>query len=144
MPRVLIVEDDPWFAQIMIWAFSLPPAWEVVHVDSGFAALDYLRRRGRFVDVPLPDLIITCLRLPGPSGLEILMEVKKDPRFRVIPVVIWSVCEDQEKCVNQAYKLGAAVYLMKPVGVREGRRQALALRRLFDVARLPRASDRNP
>ncbi|MGY4706987.1 response regulator [Candidatus Bipolaricaulota sp. J31] len=144
MPRVLIVEDEIYFAQTMIWAFSLPPAWEVIHVDNGFDALDYLHRCGRFADVPLPDLIITCLRLPSSNGLEILMEVKKDPRLRVIPVVIWSVCEDQERCVDQAYRLGAAVYLMKPVRAREERRQALALRRLFDAVRLPRVSHRAP
>lgn len=136
MPRVLIVEDNRRDAQLMEWAFRLPPPWEVVWVGSGEEALDYFRGRGPHADTGLPDLIVLNLRLPGMHGGEVLEEIKRDPSLRKIPVVMWSVCSIQVD-IDKLYGLGAAVYLVKRVRSREERRQALALRRLFDMAHFP-------
>ncbi len=69
-------------------------------------------------------------------------EIKGDPSLRKIPVVMWSVCSIQVD-IDKLYGLGIAVYLVKRVGAREERRQALALRRSFGMARFPCVSRHN-
>jgi CheY-like chemotaxis protein len=120
----------------MQWVFSQPPPWEVAWVADGAEALDFLQRKRKHKEAWKPDLIVMSLALPRCKGMEVLMRIKADPTLRSIPVVIWSVSSFQED-IDRAYREGAAVYLMKPAFEREVRRQALALRRLFEWARLP-------
>lgn len=56
-------------------------------VDSGEAALAFLRRQPPYVDAPAPGLILMDVHLPGRSGLDVLAEIKADPDLQGIPVV---------------------------------------------------------
>jgi len=134
--RVLIVEDEDIHAQVMEWAFRLPPAWEVARAADGVEALDFLFQRGKHREAWVPDLIVLNLRLPKYRGMEVLERIKAEPRLASIPVVIWSVSTFPED-IMRAYRHGAAVYLSKPAWPRDQCRQALWLRRLFDWAQLP-------
>ncbi len=136
-PRVLIGEDSDLDAGPLIQAFTLPPPWDVVHLRTGLDVLGYLRREGRYRDAPRPNLLVINVRLPQLDGLEILEEMKSSPRLRSIPVVIWSTCDAQKNCIDEAYRRGASLYLAKPPHLPEARRQALALRRLLDMVRFP-------
>jgi CheY-like chemotaxis protein len=53
--------------------------------------------------------------MPIMGGLEFLAELKNDARLRSIPVVVLS-CSNQEVERRQAYQLGAAGYVLKPIG----------------------------
>jgi two-component system response regulator len=131
-----LVEDEEFHGELVCQVFLRPPPWEVAWVPDGGEALDFLYRRGKHAATWTPDLILLNVRLPKVTGLEVLKQVKVDPRLRSIPVVIWTVSTSQET-VEEAYGLGAAIYLSKPYPLRELERQLLALRRLFDLARFP-------
>jgi CheY-like chemotaxis protein len=83
----------------------------------GEEALDFLFCRGRHAhrhfDRP-PRLVLLDLKLPKLDGLEVLREVKKDPRTQPIPVVILTASREEEDMVN-GYHLGANGYIQKPV-----------------------------
>jgi ADP-ribosylation factor-like protein 2 len=60
----------------------------------------------------VPNLIILDLYLPDRLGLELLEELKQNPLFAQIPVLIYSVTRDSKK-VHKAYTLGALGFVSK-------------------------------
>jgi CheY-like chemotaxis protein len=74
----------------------------------------FLRRQGKYFNAPRPDLILLDLDLSVPEDCEMLTEIKKDPGFRRIPVVVLASSEAPEN-VFQAYDLHANAYIRKPV-----------------------------
>jgi CheY-like chemotaxis protein len=85
-------------------------------VNDGEEMMDYLHRRGNFmgVDSPRPDLIVLDLNMPVKDGRDTLRELKEDPEFNNIPVVVLtesSSPEDRQYC----YTLGAQSFYTKAV-----------------------------
>ncbi len=78
----------------------------------------FLRRQGKYANAPRPDLILLDLDLTLPADCEMLTEIKKDPQFRRIPVVVLASSEDAES-VFQAYDLHANAYIRKPTEKQE-------------------------
>ena len=77
---ILLVEDDLAHAEIVRRNFERSRvANELIHVEDGQAALDFLHREGAYAApqrVPRPDLVLLDLRLPKVDGLEVLRRVK--------------------------------------------------------------------
>ena len=84
-------------------------------VSNGTEAREYLEGRGRYVDrayYPMPDLIVSDLKMPSQSGLEFLKWLREQSGFREIPFVMFSgsgLPVDQ----NRATELGALAYFTK-------------------------------
>jgi DNA-binding response OmpR family regulator len=89
----------------------------VVLARDGAEALDYFHCRGAFADrdpTDLPELVLLDLKLPKVDGLEVLQQVRANPRTRYVPVVI--LTSSREECdVVRGYDLGANSYVQKPV-----------------------------
>ena len=83
-------------------------------VEDGADAVDFLFRRGRFTDVPRPDIILLDLNLPGKDGREVLSEIKVEPDLSQIPVVVLTTSQADEDIIR-AYQLHANCYVTKPV-----------------------------
>jgi len=83
-------------------------------VDNGGDAMEYLRRRGRYENATIPDLILLDLNLPVKNGHAVLAEIKQDPLLKRIPVIILTTSES-EKDVLESYNLQASAYITKPV-----------------------------
>jgi two-component system nitrogen regulation response regulator GlnG len=103
---VWIVDDDASIRWVLERALKqagmTPTAFE--DADSALAAL----RRGE------PDVLVTDVRMPGKSGLDLLDEVR-DRRPRM-PVIVMTAHSDLESAVA-AYKGGAFEYLPKPFDI---------------------------
>lgn len=113
--EVLLVEDDPDDIEFTRLAFRDSRILNELHVvQDGEDAMRFLRREAPHGDAPRPDLIILDLGLPRMDGKEVLMEVKKDPELRLIPVVILTSSRAQEDVVR-SYDLGVNSYIQKPV-----------------------------
>jgi len=82
-------------------------------VEDGAEAIAFLHRQGSYAGKRLPDLIILDLNLPRKHGREVLSEVKTDPKFARIPVVIFTSSQASSD-INGSYDLGANCYLRKP------------------------------
>ena len=115
---ILLVEDDEAHAEIVRRNFKdYRLANTLMHVANGQAALDYLHRENGFSDPaksPRPGIILLDLRLPKVDGLEVLKQIKDDPKFSNIPVVILTTSAAETDMVK-AYSLHANSYLVKPV-----------------------------
>jgi DNA-binding response OmpR family regulator len=89
----------------------------IIHVEDGEIALDYLYGRGIYADrirYPMPHLMLLDLRLPKIDGLQVLKEVKSCQMMRRLPVVILTT-SDAERDMAMAYEYHANSYVTKPV-----------------------------
>lgn len=113
--EILMVEDNPGDVRLTQEALKDAKVSNTLRVvEDGVAALDYLHRRGAYVDAPRPDLILLDLNLPKKNGREVLAEIKQDVNLKSIPVVILTTSQAEEDVVR-AYSLHANCYITKPV-----------------------------
>ncbi len=66
------------------------------------------------------------MRLPKLDGLEVCRQLKGDPRYRHIPIMIWTVQANQKERVL-ANQYGADAYILKPTDSKELIRRIQAL-----------------
>lgn len=121
--RVLVADDneDHLFFIIRGLGGVEGVEFEIEAVRDGEEALDFVHRRGPYVDKPRPHLILLDLRMPKMSGLEVLEALKSDPVLRTIPVSVLT-SSDRSEDVQETYRLGANSYLHKdpnPARLRE-------------------------
>ena len=119
---ILLVEDEEAHVELTIRAIrKAGNTNEVIAIEDGEEALDYLYNRNKYENrdiYPSPCLILLDIKLPGLGGIEILKQIKKDPRLRRIPVIMLTTSE-RPKDINKAYDCHANSYLTKPVDPRE-------------------------
>ena len=90
---------------------------DVVVARDGAEALDYLFCLGTYAHRDanqLPEVVLLDLKLPKIDGLEVLNQIRKDPRTAFLPVVILTSSKE-ESDLSTCYKLGANSYVRKPV-----------------------------
>ncbi len=112
--NVLIIENDPAAARLTHEAFKEAGVNSGIEaVPDGEHALAYLRRQNQWIARPDPDIIFLDLHLPRTSGLEVLREIKADPRLLLTPVVVVSGSENPQE-VRESYELHANCFVRKP------------------------------
>ncbi len=100
--------------------------------------MTFLRRGEEHADMPMPDLILLDLNLPGKDGREVLTEIKADERFKHIPVVILTSSQDEED-ILRSYRLHANCYISKPIRFGEFVKVAKSIEEFwFTIVTLPR------
>ncbi len=113
--EILLVEDNLGDVRLTQEALKEGKVRNNLSVASnGEEALAFLRREGQFTGAPRPDVILLDLNLPGKDGREVLAEIKTDPNFRRIPVVILTTSQ-AEQDILKTYDLHANCYVTKPV-----------------------------
>jgi two-component system response regulator AtoC len=99
---IFIVEDDPWYGEILEYHLSLNPDYHITRFETGKDCLANLHRK--------PSLITMDYSLPDTTGLDLFKQVRAlNPD---IPVIIISGQEDISTAV-QMLKLGVSDYLVK-------------------------------
>jgi two-component system, chemotaxis family, response regulator Rcp1 len=113
--QVLLVEDSPGDVRLTQEAFRAANREIRMHVaPDGVEAMAFLRKEGRYVEAPRPDLILLDLNLPKMDGREVLAHIKADAVLKTIPTVILTTSEAEADIVK-SYQLQANCYLSKPV-----------------------------
>lgn len=116
--EILLIEDNPDEAELAIRSLKKNGlANNLVHIDDGAEALDYIFCRGKYAgnDISFtPKVILLDLKLPRVGGLEILKQVKTDERTKSIPVVILTSSKEDSDLI-EGYNLGVNSYIVKPV-----------------------------
>jgi len=113
--EILLVEDNPGDERLTREALREGKVYSNLHwVKDGVEALDFLRRQGKYKEVPRPDIILLDLNLPKKDGREVLQDIKNDVELKRIPVVVLTTSKAEED-VLRTYNLHANCYVTKPV-----------------------------
>lgn len=115
--EILLVEDSPNDVELTLHALRDERLANTVQVArDGEEALDFVFRRGQYAgrSSSHPRVVLLDVKLPKVDGLQVLKEMKSDPRTKAIPVVILTSSGEEQDLVS-GYKLGANAYIQKPV-----------------------------
>jgi len=119
---ILLVEDNPDDEALTIRAFQKNNLTNAIVVArDGAEALEYLFGTGRYADhdpTDPPSLVLLDLKLPRVDGLEVLRQMRADPRTQAVPVVILTSSREENDILS-GYRLGANSYVCKPVDFAE-------------------------
>jgi len=112
--EILLVEDNQSYVTLMMEALeeSQVPTNLSVVMD-GAEAMTFVRREGKHIHSPRPDLILLDLNIPKKKGQKVLEEIKNDPDLKRTPVVIFTV-SSAEQDILMSYNLHANSYIIKP------------------------------
>jgi CheY-like chemotaxis protein len=105
---ILIVDDDA--EDIELFAEAVLKIDESIHCVEAYNGLEALKVLKR--NALLPNYIFLDINMPLMNGRKCLEEIKKDPNYREIPVIIYSTTTDRKQ-IEECRQLGAD-FLTKP------------------------------
>jgi two-component system, response regulator len=127
---ILMVEDNPNDEELTLHElrkYNLANKIQVVR--DGQEALEYVFCTGRYADRNIadqPHVILLDIKLPLVDGLEVLRQVKQDPRTRTVPVVMLTSSREERDLI-ESYRLGVNSYIVKPVDFNQFKESARTL-----------------
>jgi DNA-binding response OmpR family regulator len=109
---VLVVEDEPDIATFL-GAFFRASGLEVVHVDPMMPG-EVVAAVREFE----PACLLLDMRLQGFTGVDVLVQLRADPRYRALPIVMFSGDARLEQRAEVA-GFDIAAYVAKPFNVKD-------------------------
>lgn len=116
-PVLLVAEDNEFDALLLERLIQRGgDGFEMVRVEHGEAAIDYLQGTGNFQDRtrhPLPAVLLLDLKMPRKDGFAVLRWRQENRAFARLPIVVFS-SSNLAADIARAYALGANSYVIKP------------------------------
>lgn len=104
---ILVVDDDPALQRLVV-SLIKRAGMNPVSATDAMQAKAHLES-----DAPLPHLILLDLMMPEISGIQFLQDIRQQPIYQHVPVIILSALADPEK-IREGLSSGADRYLTKP------------------------------
>ncbi len=115
---ILLVDDnehDIFLTQRALKKSNIANAVVIAH--DGQEALDYLFGKGQYAGrdlTQMPVVTLLDLKMPKIDGLEVLKQIRDNPRTKFIPVVILTASKEDIDIIK-SYTGGCNAYVTKPV-----------------------------
>jgi len=136
---IVLAEDDDGHASLVQRNLERAGLANGLHrLKDGQEALDFLRGEGDYAgrNPNQPVLVLLDIKMPRVDGVEVLRQLKADPRTALIPVIMLTTTDDPRE-IQRCYELGCSVYITKPVDY-QGFVEAIKRLGLFlQVVRVP-------
>jgi CheY-like chemotaxis protein len=114
---ILLVEDEEDYVVLIRHAFAQAKIPNPLHVVwNGEEAIWYLNGVGKYsnrAEYPLPDLVLLDVKMPRVNGFEVLKWIRQQPGLAALRVLMLT-SSDQIRDINEAYRLGANSFMVKP------------------------------
>jgi CheY-like chemotaxis protein len=104
-PKVLICDNEKALRALVRDALSLGD-YDLIEARDGDESVEFAKACG-------PDLIVLDMMMPGRTGLEVLAELRAEPRFAETPVIMLTA-RAQAADRDAAVDAGASHFLPKP------------------------------
>jgi CheY-like chemotaxis protein len=115
---ILLAEDEEDYVLLIKHAFQKANIINPLHIVwNGQEAIAYLMGAGKYAnrdEYPLPDLFLLDIKMPRVNGFEVLEWVRKQAGLAGLRVLVLT-SSDAIRDVNEAYRLGANSFLVKPL-----------------------------
>lgn len=105
-PKVVMFDDDKNFVRRVEMALNSDGLCVVGFTDSS--------QMESVLDHATPDLVLLDVEMPGTSGFDICRRIRRNPKYKELPVVMVTARQDWETRLS-AYESGADDYLSKPI-----------------------------
>jgi len=131
--RILLIEDD--LVDIMTVKRALIELKLSNPLDikeNGEEALTFLNDK----QAQKPCIILLDLNMPRMNGIEFLEIIKRDDRFKSIPVVVITTSKAESDCIK-SYNLGVAGYMLKPVDYTQFVEIMRTINQYWSISELP-------
>lgn len=102
--KVLIIEDDPFIADVYVLKLE-SEGYDVETAEDGIIGLNKLKKKKY-------DIILLDILMPNLDGFKVLEQIKMNPEVSKIPVVILTNLS-QKKDIQKGLDLGATDYIIK-------------------------------
>jgi two-component system, OmpR family, phosphate regulon response regulator PhoB len=119
-PRMLLVEDDPALAELLVWHFTKAD-FDVRHTPDGEEALILAR------ETP-PDIVILDWMIESLSGIEVCRRLRRVPDTANVPIIMLTARGEEDDRIR-GLETGADDYVTKPFSPRELVARVLAVLR---------------
>lgn len=120
--EILLVEDSAEDAELTLRALKKHNlANRIHHAKDGVEALDFLFSRGAHASrstLRMLRVVLLDLKLPRVDGIEVLSQMRADPRTKLVPVVVLTSSREDPD-ISRCYALGVNSYIVKPVEFEE-------------------------
>jgi CheY-like chemotaxis protein len=138
---ILLAEDEEDDVLLIQRAFSKASISNPVHVVwNGQEVISYLRGDGKYSnrdEYPLPELLLLDLKMPRVNGFEVLRWIRQQPGLAPLRVLVLT-SSDQIRDVNEAYRLGANSFLVKPLDFEDFSQLGVLIREFWlKVSKVP-------
>jgi len=115
---IFVVDDDKEDQLILADYFDDAGIGERIRFfENGEMTINFLEENKE--ESALPGLIVLDLNMPVLNGTQTLLYLKRDARFKHIPVIIFSTSENEDE-KRKCLAFGAVDYLVKPMNYEEG------------------------
>jgi response regulator RpfG family c-di-GMP phosphodiesterase len=125
---MLSIEDDVFNQELAIATFEETPNINIYQAPNGEEGLELIEK------VPV-DIVLLDLMMPKKNGLEVLKEIRENPKYDHIPVIVVT-SKSEEKTTT--YKLGADDFISKPYNPEELKLRVfnhLRIKKFYDLMR---------
>jgi CheY-like chemotaxis protein len=139
---VLLVEDDPGHAILIQKNLRRGGlAGDIVTVDNGGRAVDFILRKGEFAGAVRSGtlVILLDLNLPVLDGYQVLDILKREAATRHIPVIMLTTTDNPPE-IKRCYDLGCNMYVTKPVEYEAFTEAIRNLGAFLSIVRVPAAT----
>jgi CheY-like chemotaxis protein len=136
---IVLAEDDDGHARLVQRNLERAGlANGLQRLRDGQEALDFLRCEGEYAGPHLdqPVLLLLDIKMPRVDGIEVLRQLKADPRTALIPVIMLTTTDDPRE-IHRCYELGCSIYITKPVGYQAFVEAIKRLGLFLQVVRVP-------
>jgi CheY-like chemotaxis protein len=135
---ILLVDDNPDDIMIAKRAFAKSQVHNKIYVThDGEEAIQFLRKAGKYKDVPTTGLVILDLNMPRVDGFEVLETIKGDEKLKSTPIIVLTSSSRTED-IERAYKLGCNSFIVKPVSFEDFIEAVMEIKRYWlSLSKIP-------
>jgi CheY-like chemotaxis protein len=107
-PRILCIDDEAPVGELLRQMFEKTGEFVVEVETKSIAAVNHARQFR-------PDLVFMDIKMPGPNGLTIARDLRKEPWLRDRPIVFFTGLSNMDESVKQVSRTGPTEFLEKGV-----------------------------
>jgi len=114
---IILAEDDEGHATLIKRNLKRSGLLnEIIHFKDGQETLDFLNKaknKKEYLD-SIPSLLLLDIKMPKVDGVEVLRQIKQDPKLKKMPVIMITTTDDPRE-IDKCHELGCSNYISKPI-----------------------------